>query len=607
MNKGVFFAAMFVLAVLTAQCAAAITTEGRIKLLAVSELEDGSLSGSVADLSLEIIKGSGRVFVNTYPMSKLDTQMSMRFAKQLACKHSKTECGAYDFIYTIKAESSLVGGPSAGAAAAVLTSAMLEDLKLKDGIAITGTINSGGLIGPVGGVNEKIDAAAKAGISKVLVPEWEIVSNTSNASIIAEEMGIELIGVASLDDALFEFTGIKPAEDKGELKASSEYESIMKELAEMLCSRSESLQKEYLESPSIPPGQYEEFMADSEKEAVNSTAKAMKSFENHDYYTAASYCFRANLEYRSMIYFLKNFSENRTMELVEKLEREIAKVDEGLSSKEIKTITDIQAYMISKERVDEAAETRSNVEKDIGDRKKSAYWLAYGEERLFSAYTWSYFFGLEGQDFEINNETLAEACSIKISEAEERFNYVNFYFDGTLSDTRKGIESAKKDQRNGNFEMCTYKASKAKAEANAILGLIGVEKDALSLILSQKIRAAEKVVIEQQNEGIFPIMGYSYLEYAKALAGEDESAAIIYSEYAMELSSFEFYFEKTEGFSIQKLISIGRIDRQIIGMLLIGLGIGFVLGRLASAGNKRNPAAKAKPGKRNKAKSKRKN
>ena len=112
-----------------------------IPLLAVKQTQEGFV-GSSANLQLEIKDGDGRVFLDTYPLTKLDTQMSTRFAKEIACKD--LECNNKDFIYTIKSDSVIVGGPSAGAAITLLTIAELENLDIKKGVSITGTINSGG-------------------------------------------------------------------------------------------------------------------------------------------------------------------------------------------------------------------------------------------------------------------------------------------------------------------------------------------------------------------------------------------------------------------------------------------------------------------------------
>ena len=112
--------------------------KGHMKLLAVNEGgkngaddTDGIVQhGSIADLYLEIKPGLGSVYIDTFPLTKMDTQLSTRFAKEVACKFLNKDCTKYDFFYTIKADSSIIGGPSAGAALAMLTVALLdEDIK----------------------------------------------------------------------------------------------------------------------------------------------------------------------------------------------------------------------------------------------------------------------------------------------------------------------------------------------------------------------------------------------------------------------------------------------------------------------------------------------
>ena len=69
-----------------------------LTILAVSE--DG-VTGSTADLYLELRDGSGRVFLDTKPLTKIDTQVSTRYARDIACDYYDLDCSKYDFIYTI--------------------------------------------------------------------------------------------------------------------------------------------------------------------------------------------------------------------------------------------------------------------------------------------------------------------------------------------------------------------------------------------------------------------------------------------------------------------------------------------------------------------------
>ena len=57
----------------------------------------GSGAGLVAELELSVVSGSGEVFLNTYPLTKLSTQLSLRVAVDQACQELLVDCSS-DFI-----------------------------------------------------------------------------------------------------------------------------------------------------------------------------------------------------------------------------------------------------------------------------------------------------------------------------------------------------------------------------------------------------------------------------------------------------------------------------------------------------------------------------
>src|SRR3990167_3739288 len=221
-----------------------LAKQGNMKLLAVKETENG-YEGGIADLYLEIKPGSGRVFLETFPLTRTDTQMSTRFAKAIACDVIEKDCDDTDFLYTITADSAIIAGPSAGASISILTVAMLEDLKLNEDYAITGTINSGGLIGPVGGLKAKVEAAKKAGLKKAFIPAGEIIVRLDNSTIdlknLSKELGIEIIEASTLSEAVREFTGREIKQRFKNIEISEEYTSTMRSLAKDLCDRGNKL------------------------------------------------------------------------------------------------------------------------------------------------------------------------------------------------------------------------------------------------------------------------------------------------------------------------------------------------------------------------------
>jgi len=57
---------------------AVMAGQGHTSLLATTEPFKGGVS---ADLFLETKPGSGKIFIESYPLTKIDTQISTRFAK----------------------------------------------------------------------------------------------------------------------------------------------------------------------------------------------------------------------------------------------------------------------------------------------------------------------------------------------------------------------------------------------------------------------------------------------------------------------------------------------------------------------------------------------
>ena len=76
-----------------------------------------------------------------------------------------------------------VDGPSAGVAMAVVAVSALTGRPVDAGSAITGEISVQGYVKPVGGVPEKIEAARRAGLARVLVPRDNYLERFARAGI----------------------------------------------------------------------------------------------------------------------------------------------------------------------------------------------------------------------------------------------------------------------------------------------------------------------------------------------------------------------------------------------------------------------------------------
>ncbi|MGI9356783.1 MAG: endopeptidase La [Rhizobiaceae bacterium] len=91
-------------------------------------------------------------------------------------------------------------GPSAGSAMATAIVSMLTQIPVRKDIAMTGEITLRGRILPIGGLKEKLLAALRGGIKKVLIPE----DNAKDLADIPENVknALEIIPVGHLDEVL---------------------------------------------------------------------------------------------------------------------------------------------------------------------------------------------------------------------------------------------------------------------------------------------------------------------------------------------------------------------------------------------------------------------
>ena len=108
-----------------------------------------------------------------------------------------------DFDFVVDIDSGSVGGPSAGLAFTLAVLDQLTEGELTGGnrVAVTGTINAAGDVGPVGGVQQKTAAVRDLGVDAFLVPAG---LGEAEIAILEDKAGdnLEIIPVATIEDAL---------------------------------------------------------------------------------------------------------------------------------------------------------------------------------------------------------------------------------------------------------------------------------------------------------------------------------------------------------------------------------------------------------------------
>ncbi len=303
-----------------------------LKLLAVQETDEG-FKGSDADLFLELKEGSGRVFLDTFPLTKMDTQISTRFAKEIACNHFELNCQDYDFIYTIKSGANIIGGPSAGAAIATLTTIAVLDLDYNKKVSITGTINSGGLIGPVGGVKEKLEAAKDSKLTKVLIAQGNNLgkNETDLVEYGKNNLSLDVIETLDLDEVLFHFTGKDLNHKERNFSINEDYSKIMKDLQTLLCKRTELIEEQF-DKEGLP--------LNISKNIIKIKGKSKNASINNDHYSAASYCFGNNIALKKQYLKEKKLGLGHLKSRFSKLKEKTQELEEEIEKEKIETVSD---------------------------------------------------------------------------------------------------------------------------------------------------------------------------------------------------------------------------------------------------------------------------
>lgn len=124
---------------------------------------------------------------------------SVQNVSALIKKHTGTDISLYDIHIQFLQTYDGVEGDSASVSIAAAVISAIEEIPIDQTVALTGSLSVRGDVLPIGGATSKIEAAAEAGIKKVLIPR----SNMKDVMIEKKyEDAIEIIPVDTLSDVL---------------------------------------------------------------------------------------------------------------------------------------------------------------------------------------------------------------------------------------------------------------------------------------------------------------------------------------------------------------------------------------------------------------------
>jgi len=510
---------------------------GNMAILGVKETTEGFL-GLFATLELEVVNGSGRVYFNTIPLAETDTQASARLAVEVACQTLEMNCNNKDFFYTINTDSPMIGGPSAGAAMAILAMSELLNKPLYDNVAITGTINPDKSIGVVGGVVEKAKVLENSKFDTILIPAG------TKYLFRNESLSVKIVEVSTITEAFSYFSGIIFSEPSSVIDKSG-FNDFMKVMSEELISYSNLMFDDLIKknvSSIVNASEYLEIEA-----AINYTLDDIKKMNElyglENYYSASSYSVKVSINslYLNYLadYLIGNFNLS---EMVDEMNDSILEFEKKFdTSLLIDNANDFEAISISIERMFEAKELLSLAADYMNnnDSYNALYNLAFAKVRLKTSESW---FGLKDllvgdYSYEFNQYDFRELAYTRIENAKTLLNYANSmqesYYTVSASEL---IDKSYSAYLNGDIIYSLFESLKSISNSNLALSLAGINDENLNQRISLLMDLAAKNINSVTAKGIIPILAYSYYEYGQTLNESDTLDAVIFFEYSKQFS-----------------------------------------------------------------------
>ncbi|KYC45274.1 MAG: Archaeal Lon protease [Candidatus Methanofastidiosum methylothiophilum] len=577
-----------------------------IKVPAVKRTSSG-LEGSVFDATVLVRPGTGRVFVDTWPLSELDTQASCRFASVVASDILKVPHSKYDYFYTIRADSPIIGGPSAGAALTIATIASIQGLDIDPTVMMTGMINPDGTVGPVGGILEKIMGANSTGTKIFLIPSGQSViqiieeGKIDTVNVIEHaknRWGITVIEVDDAVDALWYFTGYRIKEDKPPSKvivntdfikdrALSEFVSVEK------LSKSTTTK---LNSESIGYREYQT-LTDFLNRANSNIDTAKKNLSEKRYYSAMSNIFNAKIQLNYIsdsIDVMVNRDSNIVKAKIETAQKELDEANELIAkeSSNIRGITSFECLAAAEKRAIESENLIADAWRHFYNQRyyDAIYYANFAQERAKTAKLW-----LDVSKENSKGEATIEESQIKynasqrIEDARLSLVYARTLIgqNSLLTQSAELLAAAEREYENGKYAAAIFDAIDSKVRSSVSIELWSSGEDVIKQRLERAKDQAGGAIFLARRSGGEPIMAESYYEYASTFEESDKIGAIILYKYSKGVAFALRFLEPLEEISTQKEVQIEKSQTLVttksynyvayfIGGLLIGLIIGGI-------------------------------
>ncbi|UCF49477.1 MAG: hypothetical protein JSU91_06945 [Thermoplasmatales archaeon] len=589
---------------------------------AVASTDNGYI-GVISTVTVTIQSmGSGRVFVDTLPLTEVDMQGSARLAVKVASalvkndENHNVDPSKYDYFFVVRTSAPVIGGPSAGGIMTVATISLLENWEMSNTTVMTGMINPDGSIGPIGGITQKIDAAHSVGATHFLIPKGqgtytEMVATTVNgwittvrpvtrniADYAMENYGMTVTEVADINDALENFTGYRFIFNETDTNFTTDgYINAIKPLASTLL---EDARRKYdnatliIDNTSIPnnyPTYYKNDLIDSLNIAWDNLKKSEEAYENESYYTSTSESFQSLIYSRFILYTCEYWDPDNDSFLQDLLNDAKAKYNDAASlarNAEISGYISLQTVGAAQRRATEAKDRLDSAENMYNNGLlyysqvlDFLYKIAFIFERSNSIGWWINIGSSFNETGELDKDILNNLALEYVEEAQQATIYSSIILSelGTLAiDSTNYLNlaeslllSARNNLDNDYPALAFFEALEATVRANLAIEIIGFEPEEKIEIASE---SANNNIARSRQQGIEPVLAVSYYEFAESLANESEyDSALLYFRYGGMIAGALGLTEPTSGTSSRYIGVPEILQPSSLSLLLENLGI----------------------------------
>lgn len=603
---------------------------------AVARTED-SYVGVISTITVTIqSNGSGRVFVDTLPLTEVDMQGSARLAVKVASalvrsdENSDVDPSTFDYFFVVRTDAPIIGGPSAGGIMTVATIALLMNWNISNSTVMTGMINPDGSIGPIGGIKYKVDAAYSVGATRFLIPKGqgtytEMVTETVNnngwittqtkpvtinvADYAWENYNIEIQEVEEINDALEYFTGWTFTYEESDEKITTEdYITSMKPLATMLLENATTSYEEAntkFANSSIPnsfPTYHRNNVYEELEKAELYLTGAEDWYDEGLYYSSTSKSFQS-LIYSRFVSYASDFFEPENDEYLEELLSSVQSIYDNATANaknaEIKGYITLQSVGAAQRRASEAHsefDEAKIIYKSISTYSDVLNFLeriAFVVERCKSIGWWLDIGTKFNDTGNIENNTVENLALEYIEEAQQAVTYSGvlleemgssyIYSNEYLNEALKLLEISRDDLDNNRPAAALFEALDALIKANVAIELIGTSAE--EKIEFTRERASNNIA-KARGQGIEPVLAVSYYEFAESLSNESSyESALNYYKYSGTIAGVLDITNINSGITSSRYVGIieTRTPEEInwfehVGFLISLLALGVIAG-----------------------------